>query len=163
MRTPSVQSWGVPPSFRTITVPCHVASLAPSKTTFSGSVQQIFAAWSNDGKTIVVEEDGTIRCEGTAEGNAGIKLANPSNVSITNFDQAAKICWTDPENVVFEGARLATFVCHSLIILLSLLCGVIPKCLYHITVFRSQGVSVLGGKRCMNLSAYEHFFQFLQP
>lgn len=62
-----------------------------------------------DGKTIVVEEDGTIRCEGTAEGNSGIKLANPSNVSITNFDQAAKISWTDPEDVVYEGARLATW------------------------------------------------------
>ena len=34
-----------------------------------------------DGKTITIQEDGTIKCEGTAEGNAGIKLAMPSDVS----------------------------------------------------------------------------------
>ncbi len=62
-----------------------------------------------DGKTITIQEDGTIKCEGTAEGNAGIKLANPSNVSITNFDEAAKITWTDPDDVIFEGAKLATW------------------------------------------------------
>lgn len=62
-----------------------------------------------DGKTITISEDGTIKAEGTAGGNSGIKLANPANVSITNFDQAAKITWTDPEDVVYEGAKLATW------------------------------------------------------
>jgi len=62
-----------------------------------------------DGKTITINEDGTIKAEGTAGGNSGIKLANPANVSITNFDQAAKITWTDPEDVVYEGAKLATW------------------------------------------------------
>ena len=62
-----------------------------------------------DGKTITIQEDGTIKCEGTAEGNAGIKLAKPSAVSITNFDEAAKISWTDPEDVVYDGAKLATW------------------------------------------------------
>ena len=61
-----------------------------------------------DGKTITIQEDGTIKCEGTAEGNAGIKLAMPSDVSITNFDEAAKITWTDPEDVIYNGAKLAT-------------------------------------------------------
>lgn len=62
-----------------------------------------------DGKTILIDENGTIRCSSTADGNSGIKLANPSNVCITNFDQAAKITWTDPEDVVYEGAKLATW------------------------------------------------------
>lgn len=62
-----------------------------------------------DGVTVEIDEDGTIRVPGAASGNSGIKLANPSNVTISNFDQSARITWTDPENVVFEGARLATW------------------------------------------------------
>lgn len=62
-----------------------------------------------DGVTVEVDEDGTIRVPGAASGNSGIKLANPSNVTISNFDQSARITWTDPENVVYEGARLATW------------------------------------------------------
>lgn len=61
-----------------------------------------------DGKTVTIDEDGTIHCEG-AGGNSGIKLANPSNVSISNFDEAAKIKWTDPDDVVYQGAKLATW------------------------------------------------------
>ena len=62
-----------------------------------------------DGETITIDEDGTLRVPGAAGKDSGIKLANPSNVSITNFDQASKIRWTDPEDVIYEGARLATW------------------------------------------------------
>lgn len=62
-----------------------------------------------DGKTIMVDSDGTISAPGSIAGNSGIKLAQPSNVSITNFDEAAKITWTDPDDVLYEGAKLATW------------------------------------------------------
>lgn len=41
--------------------------------------------------------------------NAGIKVGNPKNVNITNFDEAAKITWTDPDDVIYQGAKLATW------------------------------------------------------
>lgn len=62
-----------------------------------------------DGVTVLVEEDGTIKVPGAASGNSGIKLANPTNVTISNFDQSARITWTDPEDVIYEGAKLATW------------------------------------------------------
>lgn len=62
-----------------------------------------------DGVTVLIEEDGTIKVPGAASGNSGIKLANPTNVTISNFDQSARITWTDPEDVIYEGAKLATW------------------------------------------------------
>ena len=62
-----------------------------------------------DGVTVEIDEDGTIRVPGAADGNSGIKLANPTGVTISNFDQSARISWTDPENVVYEGATLASW------------------------------------------------------
>lgn len=37
----------------------------------------------------------------------GMKLQPPTNVSIVNFDEAAKITWTDPEDVVIDGGIAA--------------------------------------------------------
>lgn len=62
-----------------------------------------------DGVTVKIDESGTISVPGAASGNSGIKLANPSNVNISNFDQSARITWTDPEDVIYEGAKLATW------------------------------------------------------
>lgn len=42
-----------------------------------------------------------------ALGMAGIKLAEPSNISLTNYDEAVLIKWTDPQNIILEGAILA--------------------------------------------------------
>lgn len=60
-----------------------------------------------DGQTCRVEADGTLVVMATEGGGSGVILAQPTNVSITNFDQAAKIMWTDPDDVVYEGATLA--------------------------------------------------------
>lgn len=62
-----------------------------------------------DGATCRVEDDGTLVVMATEGGGSGVILAAPTNVSITNFDQAAKIIWTDPEDVVYEGATLASW------------------------------------------------------
>lgn len=68
---------------------------------------------SEDDLLVVERETGTkaIRVGDFSGGvhNAGIKVGDPQNVSITNFDEAAKIMWEDPDDVVYEGAKLATW------------------------------------------------------
>ena len=39
----------------------------------------------------------------------GWKLSAPTNVAIVNFDEAAKITWTDPDDVVINGGIAATW------------------------------------------------------
>lgn len=46
----------------------------------------------------------------SAGGGGGIPLANPTNISITNQDEAAAICWTDPPNVIVDMETIATWV-----------------------------------------------------
>ena len=39
----------------------------------------------------------------------GLKLSAPTNVAVVNFDEAAKITWTDPDDVVINGGIAATW------------------------------------------------------
>ena len=40
-------------------------------------------------------------------GGGGVKLAEPTNVTITNIDEGCNITWTDPEDIVVGGVTLA--------------------------------------------------------
>ena len=42
--------------------------------------------------------------------STGMKLQPPTNVSVVNFDEAAKITWTDPEDVIVNGGIAAQWV-----------------------------------------------------
>lgn len=53
-----------------------------------------------NGKTVVSISGG---------GGGGIPLANPTNISITNQDEAAAICWTDPPNIIIDMETIATW------------------------------------------------------
>ena len=39
----------------------------------------------------------------------GMKLPSPTNISIANFDEAAKISWTDPEDITVNGGIMASW------------------------------------------------------
>lgn len=53
-----------------------------------------------NGKTVVSISGG---------GGGGIPLANPTNISIINQDEAAAICWTDPPNIIIDMETIATW------------------------------------------------------
>lgn len=38
-----------------------------------------------------------------------VRLADPSNVNIINFDEAAKITWTDPDDIIEDGEKPVTW------------------------------------------------------
>lgn len=51
----------------------------------------------------------TVIIEGGGSGG-GVKLAEPTNVTITNIDEGCNITWTDPSDIVISGSTIAKWV-----------------------------------------------------